>query len=216
MTHRDKSVDIAVFTFGETLLTNTNFVKLLPRTARTPIKKDIKTASFPSSVLNGKHYFEKHPIYEGEDMFFVGLFTPYYGSQQNIPICRFGRFAMVTDEKIPFLADSGEIIPQDLYVVETQAFGGNSGSPAFIFKKKWHKYFHTGLPELQNEAYLAGVVKGYFNDWSDLKFRNSAVNAGVLYNDGVAVIVPEYYLYDMIFSKKEMKLRANFERLLRQ
>src|ERR1035441_8545894 len=90
---------------------NTNFVKTIPQTA---LKKDVKAGWLPSSVLKNKHYFEKHVIHEGADIFFVGLFTPFYGSQQNIPICRFGRLAMVTDEKIPFMADSGEIIPQDL------------------------------------------------------------------------------------------------------
>ncbi len=43
---------------------------------------------------------KKLGITEGDDMFFVGLFTPFYGSKENLPICRFGHLAMLPDEAI--------------------------------------------------------------------------------------------------------------------
>ncbi|MFA6550874.1 MAG: hypothetical protein WCT36_06015, partial [Candidatus Gracilibacteria bacterium] len=39
-------------------------------------------------------------ICEGDDVFFAGLFTSYIGQQRNQPITRFGKVALMPDEKI--------------------------------------------------------------------------------------------------------------------
>jgi hypothetical protein len=166
-------------------------------------------------LLKDKHFFNKHPVREGDDTFFVGLFTPFYGSTENIPIFRFGRVALVSDEKIPFLDTTGTNTPQDLFMVESQVFGGNSGSPAFFYTSKWHHFFHVGdRPfDLHDYVYLAGVVKGHFNDWTEVKSANSDSKPFTMNNVGVAVVVPAYHLYDMIFSEEEKKFRTDFEQL---
>jgi hypothetical protein len=52
-------------------------------------------------MLSTKDTFTQYNIAEGTDVFFVGLFTTYYGEHQNVPITRFGRMAMFPDELVP-------------------------------------------------------------------------------------------------------------------
>lgn len=213
MTNPDKSIDIAVFTISNEDVTN-----MVRAVQQKTIVRELKAGSISSKVLKDQKFFERSPVREGDDIFFVGLFTPFYGAQANIPICRFGRISMVTSEKIPFLGTYGTNMPQDLYVAETQVFGGNSGSPAFVYKKnKTPSIFTIGPPnQLQNDVYLAGVIKGYFNDWSEVKVVNSGVTPISSSSFGVAVIVPAYHLYEILFSADEKRLRANFEKLFHQ
>ena len=58
---------------------------------------------------------------------------------------------MLTDEKISADKDG----PQEYYLVETQVFGGNSGSAAMF-------YFDERRNPRDTKLLLAGVVKGYF------------------------------------------------------
>jgi hypothetical protein len=52
---------------------------------------------------------------------------PVIGTRRNYPVIRFGRVAMITEEKVKF----GDY-EADLYLVETGSYGGNSGSPAWL------------------------------------------------------------------------------------
>ena len=70
---------------------------------------------------------------EGSEVFFAGMFVYHMGSKRNIPILRFGKLCLVSDEKISF---GGEDI--DIYLIEANCFGGNSGAPV---------YFLTGYEE---------------------------------------------------------------------
>lgn len=211
ITNRDDSVDIAAFTLAVQDLTNA--VEVL--TLKTPTKGNIKAGSISSRVLKDKRYFAKHPLRAGDDIFFVGLFTPFFGSKANIPVSRFGRISVVADEGIPFADHNGGNTPQDLYMVETQVFGGNSGSPAFFYRHKWFRHVHVGsrASDIGDCAYLAGVIKGYFSDWSEVKVVNSVAMPVSRSNVGIAVVVPAYYAYDMLFSEQEKRIRADFGRL---
>jgi len=42
----------------------------------------------------------QNEIYEGDDVFFSGLFTSHIGQKRNQPIVRFGKVALMSDEKI--------------------------------------------------------------------------------------------------------------------
>lgn len=56
--------------------------------------------ALPSDMIVTKEDFVKLKIGEGTEVFFTGLFGPYRGKQKNYPIVRFGRLALVTDERI--------------------------------------------------------------------------------------------------------------------
>jgi len=204
LTHPDTSVDIAVITID--LSQSLEVARALNQKEHVI---ELKEGRISSTIIRDKKTVEKQPIREGDDLFFVGLFTPFYGATENVPICRFGRVSLVTDEKIPFADAQGGITPQDLYLVESGVFGGNSGSPAFVYRSKAHRNFHIVHPDaLQDEVFLAGVVKGTFRDWSEIKVVNTRAATVSSESVGVAAIVPGYYLHEILFSDTEKEFRA--------
>ncbi len=151
-------------------------------------------------MLVTKETFERLKIKEGDDVFFGGLFVPFTGAKKNIPIIRFGRVAMISDEKIPW--DGQQL---DLYLMETQSFGGNSGSPVFFNLNPTRDpgSFVLGPPQL----FLAGIMKGSFLNASELVVVNRAPVPVSRENAGIAAVVPSYLLHDVIFGKELVSFR---------
>ena len=54
----------------------------------------------PDDMLTTKDSFAALHIGEGSDVFFAGLFVSYYGERKNNPILRFGRVAMLPEDRI--------------------------------------------------------------------------------------------------------------------
>jgi hypothetical protein len=191
-THTNPSVDIAV-------------VPALPLEAIF----DFKVVS--QEMLSTKATFDEFNIAEGSDIFFVGLFTTYYGEHKNNPIIRFGRVAMFPDDPLPWVDYQGQ--PEQhaqLYLIETQSYGGNSGSPVF---------FSLGPDRLPKQGYLlgssviklAGVMRGRFNDTNPpLGFVQgpTASTPIALPNIGIAAVTPSYFLYEILFSNELKRFRA--------
>jgi len=96
-THTDPTVDLAVV----------------------PVVPDEKTIDFKmidEELVTTKEKFNELKIGEGSDVFFVGLFTSFYGQHKNIPIARFGRVAMISSEKIPWQDRPTETCPRSRLV----------------------------------------------------------------------------------------------------
>jgi hypothetical protein len=102
-THPDHTVDIAV-------------IPAIPD----PTIYDLKTV--PAEWLATK---DLPGIGEGADVFFVGLFTTYYGERQNVPLFRFGRIAMLPADRISW-QDKQDAPPDavELYLLQTQIASG--------------------------------------------------------------------------------------------
>jgi Trypsin-like peptidase domain len=181
-THPDPTVDLAV-------------IPAIPREG----VHDFKTV--PDDMLAAK---ELPGIGEGSGVFFIGLFTTYYGEKKNAPMFRFGRIAMLPTDRIAW-QDRPETPPQlaELYLLETQTYGGNSGSPVFY------------LPEIiqrsgaaPNEQ-LIGVIRGYFGEVSPIGFVNTPTSNVPVYtqNIGIAAVTPAYLLREILFSDALKKWR---------
>jgi hypothetical protein len=162
-----------------------------------------KTRFLPVALIASRGAFTKLDIRAGEEMFFLGLFTPFYGSKHNLPIFRFGRLSMLPDEKIPFAG--GE---QDLILMESQVFGGNSGSPCFF-------YFDERRNPNDTKLFLAGVVKGYFRDWSEVKVVETRETPISERNVGIAAIIPAYYILDILNCSTLQQFRDYAEEVVR-
>jgi hypothetical protein len=107
--------------------------------------------------------------------------------------------------------------------METGAFGGNSGSPAFFsfdqgYMARRISNLKSGKPLFNiadNAGILfAGVVVAYFPDWSQIITVNAAATSYSRQNTGIAAITPAPYLYDILFSKKEIEFRDNIWKLI--
>jgi len=182
-THSETSVDIAV-------------VPLLPDQEKFEFK------FLPDDMITTKDAYKSLKIREGSDVFFTGLFTPYPGAEKNIPVVRFGRVALVTDEKIPWQEEK-----MDLYLIEAGSYGGNSGAPVFFYlgSDREPGSIVVGTPILKP----AGVMQGTFLDTQEVKVVETKKVPIALSNMGIAAVVPGYKLHEILFSE-ELKQHRGF------
>ncbi|MEN6373572.1 MAG: serine protease [Smithella sp.] len=181
--HGDSSVDIAVIPF-------------------LPDQKKFDFKFLSDELITTHKDYDSLKIREGSDVFFTGLFTPYPGSKMNYPVVRFGRVALVTNEKIEWQGKQ-----MSLYLIEAGSYGGNSGSPVFFYLGSDRKLgvLSLGAPVLK----LAGIMQGTFRDAQEIKLIETKQVPISLSNMGIAAIVPAYKLHELLFSE-ELKQQRGF------
>jgi len=178
--HSDESVDIAVIPIAGKDLDPLDLVEL------------------PESWLASSDDIASNHIGVGTDVFFEGMFTPYLGQQKSYPIVRFGRVAMLPDEKISFRG-----IEIEAYLLETLAFGGNSGSPVFFYlgADREPGSMMLGPPTIK----IAGVMEGYYQDLTPITVVQPASSDNQMIpvsaqNAGIAVVIPAQKVRDILNS----------------
>jgi hypothetical protein len=174
-THPDTTVDLAVI-------------------PAYPLREIYAYAIIEEEIVITRDKFKQARITEGDDVFFAGLFAPFVGTERNYPVMRFGHVALLSEEKIPWMNQM-----LDLYLVECLTYGGNSGSPVFIYK--------PGIPGMK-PLFLAGVVMGSFNESSEVKMASSATPVAYQ-NMGITAVVPAYFLHEILFSDELRAARAS-------
>jgi len=174
--HKDKNVDLSVISIS-----------------LDSQKYDFKVLT--EDYLISKEDFKNLNIREGSEVFFTGLFSSHLGMQRNEPIVRFGRVALVTDEKINFYGANA-----DLYVIEIGSYGGNSGSPVFFYLgvEREPGSIFAGPPVMK----LAGIMEGYFGQYMpvdniDAKKETPLQSRS---NTGIAAVIPSYKLFEILVS----------------
>lgn len=180
--HDDTTVDLAVF----------------------PALPDEKIFDFkflPASMVLEGDALQAHNIAEGTEVFFTGLFTPHVGEQRNYPIVRFGRVALMTPERINWNG-----VKTELYLVESGSYGGNSGSPVFFYlgADRLPGSITVGSPEL----YLAGVMKGAFQEGRPIQVVPTSETPVSVANIGIAAVVPAPKLREILFGAELKRTRA--------
>lgn len=158
-----------------------------------------------AEMLGDRDVTGKLHVAEGSEAFFTGLFTSYFGQKRNVPIVRFGRIALLPTEKIPIGArpDGSEDV-RELYLLETQAFAGNSGSPVFF-------YMASGVNGAGTTIRLGGVLVCTFMNFQRVQVGGSrpertAVSRSTL---GIAGIIPSHLLLDLLTGEDSRNQRAN-------
>lgn len=162
-----------------------------------PLLPDVERFDFlclPIEMIASKDVIKKKQIREGDDVFFCGLFQNYYGELRNYPIFRFGKVALLTDERVLFENELSE-----LYILETTSFGGNSGSPVFFKLGSMREPKRIAIGGSQ--YFLAGVMRGYFGALIDTAVVETKRTLSVPFqNAGIAGVVPAYLLLDLLNS----------------
>lgn len=181
-THTEGEVDIAV-------------IPCLPSQERYDFK------FIPQDMLVTRERFLEANIQEGDEVFFTGLFVSHIGQKRNHPIVRFGRVSLITDEPVDW---KGQLL--ELYLVECQSFGGNSGSPVFFYlgATRTPGAIRVGAPEVL----LAGVMKGSFLSPSEIQVVDTTPTPVSVENAGIAAVVPAFKLYEILFSKQLRAVRG--------
>jgi hypothetical protein len=156
-----------------------------------PDEKRFEFKMLPLELLTSKKDFLDLKIVEGSEVFFTGLFSPHVGTRRNYPVIRFGRVAMITDEKVRFGDHEA-----DLYLLETSSYGGNSGSPVFFYLGIDRELGSIlgGPPVLK----LAGVMSGTFLDVQPVQAVETARIPVAPSNMGIAAVVPAYKVMEIL------------------
>lgn len=175
-----------------------------------PVLPDRKRFDFKlltDNFLTTKESVRELNIGEGSDVFFTGLFTPYIGKRRNHPIVRFGRVALLPDERIPWKdKPDKELELLELYLIETFSFGGNSGAPVFFYLGSDRSPGNL-LPGMVLK--FAGIVKGSFLDGYPVRLLETAKTLVSSSNVGISAVVPSYLLHDILFSHELKELRKS-------
>ncbi len=156
-------------------------------------------------LISTPEYIKQNQIEEGDDVFFTGLFTSYLGKKKNHPIIRFGKVALMTDEKIDWKEKDKPAISTELYLVECQSFGGNSGSPIFFNLSPMRK---PGVMSVGgSKITLAGVIKGSFLSANEIGVIGKTEELYSSENVGISAVTPAYKLKEILFSNDVIKRR---------
>lgn len=174
--HDDSSVDLAVIPAW-------------------PPNADVDLKAIDYSFITTEADFKQLNIREGCDVFFTGLFTHHIGEHKNYPIVRFGKVALISDEKIDW-----DGIKTDLYLIESFSYGGNSGAPVF-FSVEPNIPAGTILLNATPVLKLAGVMKGSFNEGQLLRVVETKKSPVSVSNIGIAAVVPAYKLYQILLKE---------------
>lgn len=152
----------------------------------------------PQDYFTDTKILQDNNIREGSNAFLAGLFYKFAKNERNHPVVRFGRIALMTDEKIDISEEGWPVRLAHMYIVECQSIGAFSGSPVFfeVWRKTPHQTFV--LPEI----YLGGVIKGHYNDLLDV-----AVGYVREINAGLALVTPCYYLTEILHTKRAKEQR---------
>lgn len=167
--------------------------------------------ALPTAMIKSKAEYKKSTVTAGSDLFFVNLFAPNYGNKANTPIFRFGRIAMIADDRLRWQEGSKAAEMVELYLVETMSFGGNSGSPVFFSQglDRQPGSISSGVEEIT----LAGVMRGNFNEphIGSVVQTPNAVVPSIAQNVGIAAVTPAYLLRDILYSDELKKFRTDHQ-----
>ena len=154
-------------------------------------------------------FVKKAEIGEGDEVFFVGLFSQHYGTSRSQPVVRFGNVALMPHEKVLVRTDpSSDSAPiaVDAYLVEARSWGGQSGSPAFCHFGLWRPKSYPTLDELGPR--LLGLVHGHFDIKQDIRLIGDvATGASVSINAGMAIVIPAQEIFNTLMMEEVVEDR---------
>ena len=175
------------------------------RVALLPVDLDFRPIRL--SMLATDEYVNRNKIGEGDDVFFAGLFTMHPGHERNQPIIRFGNISLMPHEKIAVQMDSrGKAAQIDAYLVEARSWGGQSGSPVFIYYPPDRTPGMTivgGGPE----PALLGLVQGHYDIQQPVSIGDMPLKGKVPINAGIAVVVPSQKIIELLEGEKLVEER---------
>ena len=63
-----------------------------------------------------------------------------------------------------------------------------------------------------DEYYLAGVMKGYFTNFTEVKQMETRTDSYSSQNVGIAAVIPCYQLQEILFGEELTKIRKEYEK----
>ena len=132
----------------------------------------------PSQLIRTSQDIKNLGLGEGTDVLFPALFVPHIGEHKNYPIVRFGKLALVSDERISW---DGQL--QRLFLIESISIGGHSGAPVFVWFQPRQKQGEAVVYE-EKRIRLIGVMQGFFEFNRALGFQQNRDNSDIWFSHG--------------------------------
>lgn len=167
--------------------------------------KQISFKSIPLDIIFTHEQIIETGIGAGDEAFFSGLFEHHLGTNRNEPIYRFGKISLINDEKIGW-KEAGKIpIQVNLYLIDCDSFGGNSGSPVFFKITPQHT---TMQNENSFRVCLGGILKGSYVDHSKIiSFQDGLSQESM----AITAVTPAYKLRELLFSNDVLTHRKSLQ-----
>jgi hypothetical protein len=153
-----------------------------------------------------------HPLGEGDEVVLIGLFTSNPGQSRSEPVVRFGHVSRMPYEPIPIKMDpapDGAYTPVKAYLVEATSYGGQSGSPTFLYfaPDRVPGSISVGGP---NGAFaLLGLVHGHYPHKQKVKVTSGEITGEgkIDFNLGISVVIPAQDIIDVLNTEVFMEHR---------
>jgi hypothetical protein len=183
-----------------------------------PENADIKAV--PTTQFATDDFINKKGVGIGDEVFFIGLFTPHPGQLRSLPIVRFGHISLLPYEPIQIQHEpDSSPISIEAYLCEARSWGGQSGSPTFIHFPAYRQPGVIDLPQypLKEPLFtLFGLVSGHYDIATSVDFRGDVLGDGrVSQNTGIAVVIPAKYILELLnweeFEEQRLLLKNNNE-----
>lgn len=154
-------------------------------------------------------------VCEGDEVVNVGLFTSHPGSaSRSEPVVRFGHIARMPYDPIPIKMDpapNGAYTPVDAYLCEANSYGGQSGSPIFIYfaMDRVPGTINMGGEFGGGSWALLGLVHGHYPDEQDIKVTSGELTGEgkIDFNLGISVVIPAQDILNLLNSEDAVEQR---------
>ena len=184
--HSNPAVDIALIPFDPAELGDADFKVIV------------------EDMFATRSFREEQEVAEGDEVFFVGMMPQFYGKLTNLPVVRYGRIALLTDEAL--MSEEGRA--HHIYI-EANSYKGNSGSPVFLRLGPMRRAGVT-IRNL-DLIVLLGVMEGYFPQPGEIDIVTAEAKEDLmvfLENINIALVSPVDYLAEILESPEAKKIRV--------
>jgi len=134
-------------------------------------------------------------LFPGQNTFFIGMFAGAPGFVSVQAVVRTGNIARVISEvPLRFKADPEETTPCGVHLVEMHSWGGESGSPVFVFDERFPAEtpyaFNPGYgPGNEHRPAILGVLHGQFEIAKPVMNDEREIGSANL-NAGIGIVIP--------------------------
>lgn len=173
----------------------------------------------PTELFADEEWMREHDVGIGDHLAVPGLLAHYVGTERDEPNLRFGRISLIPRGKIS-VPPQGTLpgMEMDAILAELSAWGGQSGSPAFVYFSIDRGLFAGSALQFQiPNPRLLGVVHGHFTIPESVRERDEEfLGAHVPLNSGIAILVPARKITEVLEGEKPQEYREFFKTTLRE
>lgn len=186
-----------------------------------------ESLSFPTMHLpNQAQVVGGKSIQVGDEIFFTGLFSESAGSEQNLPVARFGRLSRIANEPIALRRWGGTNIAKiTAHLVESLSLGGASGSPVFARRQTIETLVTSdGRPRGVRLDYVVGLLGLVTGHW-DLQRKavvtsspkmcswipdadGTELDVRISLNSGIAIVTPASVITELLCREDVVEQRS--------